>query len=73
MTIGEVVELAAHTARHEGWQLGEPIDVVRQRRRLLGPIEWEVLASGPVEGSHRWVRIDDRSGDVIASGWRRGG
>jgi hypothetical protein len=72
MTVGEVVEVAEITARHEGWQLGEPLDVLRHRRfGWFGPVEWEVKASGPVSSSHRWVKIDDQSGEFIASGWRR--
>jgi hypothetical protein len=71
MTLGEVVELAELTARHEGWQLGEPLDVLRHRRfGWFGPVEWEVLASGPVDASHRFVRIDDSNGEVISSGWK---
>ncbi|OGQ77184.1 MAG: hypothetical protein A2289_20980 [Deltaproteobacteria bacterium RIFOXYA12_FULL_58_15] len=69
MTVNEIVEIADFTARYEGWQLAGDVDVVKTRR-LFGPAEWRVSAAGPTPDSHRWVRIDDRSGDVIASGWR---
>lgn len=71
MTLEEIVEIAEITARNEGWQLGEPVGVIR-RRKLFGPGEWRVM-SNPSPDLHAWVRICDQSGDVIGTGWKRGG
>jgi hypothetical protein len=70
MTLEEIVEIAEITARNEGWQLGEPVGVIR-RRRLFGPGEWQVMST-PRPEIHAWVRICARSGDVIGTGWKRG-
>jgi len=71
MTLAEIDEIAELTARSDGWQLGEPVGVIR-RRRLFGPGEWQVMSNGPAPHTHAWVRICARSGDVIGTGWKCG-
>jgi hypothetical protein len=72
MTLEELVEIAELAARSEGWQLGEPIGVIR-RRRLFGADEYRVLGSAPARAdAHAFVRICARSGDVLGTGWKAG-
>lgn len=72
MTRDEALRLAKEIVLAEKWQWCEPVRVSKRRRFIFfGPVTWIVKTNAVAFGGDMRIRIDDRSGKVIAKGLYR--
>lgn len=70
MTREEAVVAARRIAAERGWTWKEPAAVERERRWILfGRVIWHVRSNAHAMGQNVNVRLDARTGQVIAAGY----
>ena len=70
MTHEEILNVARAVALNERWQVSEAGVVIDEKRWLFGTTAWRVEFERLDRPATSFVRIDARTGDVLATGWR---
>ena len=69
--IDEIYEVAREAAIQESWELGDEVVMHEERRWPVGPVfAWRVEFTRLDRDAIGFVRIDAKTLEVIATGWR---
>jgi hypothetical protein len=70
MTRDEAIALAKKTADSEGWFWKEPIFAKRERPFIFfGQLMWVVMSNSQNRGGNVFVRINDKTGEILSKGF----
>ena len=70
MTREQAIRIAHRYAEAQGWPWLQPVTATRHRRWLLGPWVWWVITNGSIRGGNCTVTVDEKSGRVLAGGYK---